>query len=138
MNRLPDDQLDEIFRDVREVEADQKKRSGLLPTGVRAALEAAKDSAGALGMDDVIDNYEDLIPKYLAGELSEAQVLLFEEEVRRSAALRVALDDARRPVVDEPAAPQASRNVRLWSMAAGFAVLALVSLAVVAPKLPSS
>lgn len=63
----------------------------------RDEAESAQRVARALGIDTSTGatDYESLIPDYLAGCLNSAMILLFEQEVRESIALRRALDAAR-------------------------------------------
>lgn len=129
----PDDYLDSALKAVHD---DTPSAEDALSAAnrVRAALYIAADDEDATPA-----SYEDLIPDYLAGRLSTAQVLLFEEESRRSVPLRRALETTRQSdhAPKREVAPKDRANLGRWAIAAAIAAIAIISVKFLLPILPA-
>ena len=102
-----------------------------------AALRRLADALGGPASAAVIEDYRTLIPDYRAGTLSAARRLLFEEELRRSAALRRALKAADpRPRNKRKVAANRHRALGSWGWAAAVAVLLALAALLALPTLP--
>ena len=143
---FPKDQDERLERMFEAVRAHTPPTSEMSEAAKRvgASLPGSASAAGT----QAFDSYEAMIPDYLAGRLSEAQVLLFEEETRRSIPLRRALQSARtdhtatdRESVSQPGR-ELQRGRRLpWRWVAGVSVAASVGLLftlIVLPRMPAA
>ncbi len=129
----PDDYLDSALKAVHD-DTPSAEDARSAANRVRAALYIAADDEDATPA-----SYEDLIPDYLAGRLSTAQVLLFEEESRRSVPLRRALETTRQSdhAPKREVAPKDSANLGRWAIAAAIAAIAIISVKFLLPILPA-
>ncbi len=112
-------ETDETTQSTPVLDADDWSRDGLLDRALAAVCEqqppAGSEQAAAVRVRRSLDlpavsaanltDYESLIPAYLAGRLSDARRLLFEDEVRTSIPLRRALAAAKGEEGGDQAAP---------------------------------
>ena len=136
-----DELLDRALRAVRD-DAPEVRREADAAATVRRELAKVLETFG-------VSDYRSLIPDYLAGRLGDAQVLLFEQELKESIPLRRALETARtgakagRHAVPPAAAgesdsgPSRSRIGlhRRWPLAVAAAAVAAVGAVLVVPML---
>ena len=150
-DKMNDQSFDKIDAAVNAIKSDQPTSSELeaaadrvravLLAGDKASIDAAVGTAAPLMSDRQLnstDNYIAAIPDYLAGQLSSAQKILFEEEARHSIPLRRALNAARQQQAAKQQHPRRRRrnSLRWFASAAALAVVA-VAWVFVLPQLPS-
>ena len=135
-----DELLDRALRAVRDDAPDAQRKADAAAT-VRRELAMASETFG-------VSEYRSLIPDYLAGRLGDAQVLLFEQELKESIPLRRALETARTGTKGGRAAPPTAAREsdsgpsrsRLglhgrWTWAVAAAAVAAVGAVLVVPML---
>ncbi|MCY3838232.1 MAG: FecR family protein [Gammaproteobacteria bacterium] len=152
---------DETTQSKPVLDADDTSRDVLLDQALAAVCEeeppAGSEQAAATrvrlslglpaGRAGNLTDYESLIPDYLAGRLNDAQMLLFEDEVRTSIPLRRALAAARgegggdqaTPIVQSTGGPRPKggsvRTDRRWAYAIAAAVAVAVGAVLILPIL---
>lgn len=112
MNRMEDVEvlLDRAATQIRSSEPDPKQaKEAAARVWAHLTSESAAASAGAAEIDEIrgCDDYQALIPAYLAGSLPAARKLLLEDHSRECVPCRRALKEARE---GKPVAPARSRK----------------------------
>ncbi len=136
------EQLDEAIGAIKgNVPHDDEMSAAIART--RAAIATQRGPQGLAAASPAVERFDSMadfiaaIPAYLAGELTEAQQALFEEESRSSFPLRRALEEARSGGAEESEAlPAGTPTHRWWAAAAAVAAVA-VTLVLALPELPS-
>lgn len=154
-------ETDETTQSMPVLDADDRRREESLDQALAAVREdkapaesetaAVQRVAGALGFRAAsvahVTDYETLIPDYLAGSLSDARRMLFEDEARTSIPLRRALAAARGGQSADAGSPtglttgsprpnpRSRRGGRQWVYALAAAIAVAIGTALVLPIL---
>jgi|TARA_B100000315_G_scaffold218410_1_gene219720 hypothetical protein len=141
--QLLDQAIDAVREDlpsrVATEEASQRAWGALDDARKREAVPPAAQGAPL----DSIESYVDLIPDYLARRLAPGTLLLFKEELKRSVALRRALDDARAGAAEKPSDHGSSDVIRAgatwprWLAAAAAVAIVALTMTLLLPQLPA-
>ena len=98
-----------------EIEASAKRTWEMLERSAAGEVVSDPVAAAVVSQNSPLRSHEDfvaLIPDYLAGRLSEARTLLFEEQTRSSIPLRRALAEARSASQETDSAPRRRAALR--------------------------
>ena len=130
-NEIDDELLDRAFARVR----DDVPSAAQTAAAAQRAEAALREEAGAPPSAVPVSDYGALVQDYLAGRLSAAQRLLFEEELRSSATLRQSVASARGKQRSRRTRPALPQRRGLWTWSAAAAVLAAVAGVLLLPRL---